>query len=100
MPTNTPMFRAGAPSTEVKYPSTGISRPNRVWVTASGSASMSAVTPKIAPVMELISIKAMTAANAPPALSFAQEPPIAAAKRICRLLITAHPMLSMVLPTM
>ena len=47
----------------------------------------------------LISINAITAANAPPAFSFAQLPPIAAAKRICRLLITAQPIFSITLPT-
>ena len=39
--------------------------------------------------MTLMRMKAMTAANAPPARSFA---------RMCRLLITAQPMVSMVLP--
>ena len=43
---------------------------------------MSFVTPKIAPVILLIKIKAITAANAPPAFSFAHEPPIAMAKSI------------------
>ena len=73
IPTNTPMFNAGEPSTDVKYPSTAISCPNKVWVTAFGSASISLVTPKIAPVIELIKTNAMIAANAPPALSFDQS---------------------------
>ena len=60
---------------------------------------MSEVMPNNAPVITLIRINAITAAKAPPALSFAQEPPIATAKRICRLLMMAQPMLSIVLPT-
>ena len=59
---------------------------------------MSAVTPKIEPVILLIKINAIIAANAPPALSFAQEPPIAHANKICRLLITAQPIFSIVEP--
>ena len=50
------------------------------------------------PVIWLIKIKVMIAANAPPARSFAQEPPIAIANKICRLLITAQPIFSIVLP--
>jgi len=99
IPTNTPIFNAGAPKTEVKYPFTRISFPNSVWVTAFGSASMSEEMPNSAPVITLIRIKAITDAKAPPARSFAQEPPIATAKRICRLLMMAQPMLSIVLPT-
>ena len=99
IPTNTPMFSAGAPSTEVKYPFTRISWPNSVWVTASGSLSIAEVTPKMEPVIWLIRIKVMIAAKAPPARSFAQEPPIAIANKMCRLLITAQPMFSIVLPT-
>ena len=98
IPTNTPMFRAGAPRTEVKYPFTRISWPRRVRVTASGLFRSALLTPNRAPVMTLIRTNAITAANAPPARSFAQEPPMATAKRICRLLMTAHPMVSMVLP--
>ena len=82
IPTKTPIFRAGAPSTEVKYPFTRISWPNNVWVTASGSLSIAEVTPKMEPVIWLIRIKVMIAANAPPARSLAQEPPIATANRI------------------
>lgn len=80
IPTNTPIFNAGAPKTEVKYPFTRISFPNSVWVTAFGSASMSEEMPNSAPVITLIRIKAITDAKAPPARSFAQEPPIATAK--------------------
>ena len=98
MPTNTPMFSAGAPRTEVKYPFTRISWPSRVRVTAAGSFKSALLTPKRAPVITLMRIKAMTAAKAPPARSFAQEPPMATANRMCRLLITAQPMVSMVLP--
>ena len=92
------MFSAGAPRTEVKYPFTRISRPSRVRVTAAGSFKSALLTPKRAPVMTLMRMKAMTAAKAPPARSFAQEPPMATANRMCRLLITAQPMVSMVLP--
>ena len=98
IPTNTPIFSAGASRTDVKYPSTGISVPNSVCVTADSSASMSPVTPKIAPVIRLIRIKLIPAAKAPPALSLAQLPPIARAKRICRFPIIAHPIFSITLP--
>ena len=98
IPTNTPIFKAGAPSTEVKYPFTSISFPNSVRVTAAGSARSALLTPKSAPVTTLIRINAITAANAPPAFSFAQEPPMATANKMCRLLITAQPMVSIVLP--
>ena len=67
-------------------------------MTASGLFRSALLTPNRAPVMTLIRTNAITAANAPPARSFAQEPPMATAKRICRLLMTAHPMVSMVLP--
>ena len=60
---------------------------------------MAEVTPKTEPVIWLIRINVINAAKAPPALSFAQEPPIAIANRICRLLMIAHPMFSIVLPT-
>ena len=50
------------------------------------------------PVMTLMSAKASTAAKAPPARSFAQLPPMATANRICRLLMTAQPMFSIVVP--
>ena len=93
------MFSAGTPNTEVKYPFTKISFPNNVCVIASGSFNIAEVTPNIEPVIWLIKINVITAANAPPALSFAQEPPIATANKICKLLITAHPMFSIVLPT-
>ena len=59
---------------------------------------MSLVTPKTAPVIRLMRMKEMTAANAPPERSFAQEPPIAAANRICRFVMMAQPMFSMVEP--
>ena len=98
IPTNTPMFSAGTPRTDVKYPFTRISFPNNVCVTAEASFNISEVTPKIEPVIWLIRMNVITAANAPPALSFAHEPPIATANRICRLLMTAHPMFSIVLP--
>ena len=65
---------------------------------ALGSASIALVTPKILPVITLMSANASTAANAPPARSFAQLPPMATANRMCRLLITAQPMFSMVVP--
>ena len=42
---------------------------------------------------------ASTAAKAPPARSFAQLPPMATANRMCRLLMTAQPIFSMVVPT-
>ena len=61
--------------------------------------TISAVTPKIVPVILLIKINAITAANAPPARSLAQLPPIAAANKICRLLITAQPICSITEPT-
>ena len=77
---------------------TAISRPNRVWVTALGSSSMALVTPKMLPVMTLMRANASTAAKAPPARSFAQLPPMATANRMCRLLMTAQPMFSMVVP--
>ncbi len=48
--------------------------------------------------MTLIRANASTAANAPPTRSFAQPPPMATANRMCRLLITAQPMFSMVVP--
>ncbi len=82
IPTNTPIFKAGASNTLVKNPLTMIFVPNRVWVNASSFASMSLVTPKIAPVIRLIKINEIPAANAPPALSFAQLPPIAKANKI------------------
>ena len=66
--------------------------------TAPSCVSISPVTPKTAPVTRLIRIKAITAAKAPPARSFAQEPPIAAAKRICRFVIMAQPIFSMTEP--
>ena len=59
---------------------------------------MALVTPKMLPVMTLISAKASTAAKAPPARSLAQLPPMATANRMCRLLMTAQPMFSMVVP--
>ena len=77
---------------------TAISCPNRVWVTALGSVSMALVTPKMLPVITLMSANASTAAKAPPARSFAQLPPMATANRICRLLMTAQPMFSIVVP--
>ena len=43
-------------------------------------------------------MNAITAAKAPPARSFAHEPPIATANKICRLLITAQPIFSITLP--
>ena len=70
-----------------------------VWVTALGSASMALVTPKMLPVMTLMRANASTAAKAPPARSFAQLPPMATANRMCRLLMTAQPMFSIVVPT-
>ena len=48
--------------------------------------------------MQLMSTKEITAAKAPPARSLAQEPPMATAKRMCRLLMMAQPMFSMVVP--
>lgn len=75
---------------------TAISCPNMVWVTALGSASMALVTPKMLPVMTLMRANASTAAKAPPARSFAQLPPMATANRMCRLLITAQPIFSIV----
>ena len=59
---------------------------------------MALVTPNAAPVMQLIRINEIIAANAPPARSFAQEPPIAAANKICKLLMIAHQIFSIVLP--
>ena len=55
--------------------------------------------PKTAPVIRLIRMKEITAAKAPPERSFAQEPPMAAANRICRLVMMAQPMFSIVDPT-
>ena len=98
IPIKTPIFKAGEPSTEVKYPFTKILVPKRVCVVASGSSNISLVTPKMEPVVILIRINANSAAKAPPAFSFAHEPPIAAAKRICKFVMTAHPKFSTTLP--
>ena len=46
----------------------------------------------------MIKINEMIAANAPPARSFAQEPPIAAANKICKFVMIAQPIFSIVLP--
>ena len=54
----------------------------------------------MAPVTTLMRQKAMTAAKAPPAFSFAQEPPMAAANRMCRFPMIAQPIWAMVLPAM
>jgi len=43
-------------------------------------------------------MKAIIAAKAPPAFSFAHEPPMAAANKICKLPIIAQPIFSIVLP--
>ena len=43
---------------------------------------MSGLTPKIAPVILFVRIKVSNPAKAPPARSFAQDPPIATANRI------------------
>ena len=59
---------------------------------------MALVTPKMLPVITLMRANASTAAKAPPARSFAQLPPMATANRMCRLLMTAQPMFSMVVP--
>ena len=48
--------------------------------------------------MTLIRQKAITAAKAPPARSFAQEPPMAAANRMCRLLMIPQPISATVVP--
>ena len=65
-----------------------------VLTTAVLSANISPVTPNITPVIRLIRIKDRPAAKAPPARSLAQLPPIAKAKRICRLPITPQPICS------
>ncbi len=98
IPTNTPIFKAGASNTLVKNPFTIILVPNNVCVNALSSANIALFTPKTAPVIRLINIKAIPAANAPPARSFAQLPPIANAKSRCRFPIIAQPMLSITLP--
>ena len=98
IPTKTPMFKAGASNTLVKKPSIMIFVPNNVWVKAPSSVNIALVTPKIEPVIRLIKIKAIPAANAPPARSLAQLPPIANANNKCRLPIIAQPMFSMTPP--
>lgn len=67
-------------------------------VVAPSAVSISLVTPKKEPVSKLIRINAMDAANAPPARSLAQEPPIATANNRLRLLITPHPILETMFP--
>ncbi len=74
-----------------------MSAPNSDLTVAVGSANISAVTPKIAPEIRLIKINAIKAANAPPARSFAQDPPIATANKTCKLPIIAQPISSMIL---
>ncbi len=98
IPTKTPIFKAGASNTLVKKPSIMIFVPNKVWVNAPSSANMALVTPKIDPVIRLINTKAIPAANAPPARSFAQLPPIANANNKCKLPIIAQPILSITPP--
>ncbi len=49
---------------------------------------------KMAPVIRLIKTKEIPAANAPPARSLAQLPPIANANSKCKLPIIAQPILS------
>ena len=68
--------------------------PKKVLTTALESFSISLDTPNITPVIRLIKMKDRPAAKAPPARSFAQLPPIARAKRICRLPITPQPICS------
>ncbi|MPM31106.1 hypothetical protein SDC9_77659 [bioreactor metagenome] len=72
-----------------------MSWPNKVLVVAPSVASISPVTAKSLPVVRLIRMKASKAAKAPPARSFAQDPPMATAKRMCRLTMTAQPKSSM-----
>ena len=72
--------------------------PNKVCVNASLFANISLVTPKIAPVIRLININEIPAANAPPARSFAQLPPIASANKRCKFPIIAQPIFSITPP--
>ena len=72
--------------------------PKKELTVAPAVVSISLVTPNTAPVIRLIRIKEITAAKAPPERSFAQEPPMAAANRMCRLVMMAQPIFSMVEP--
>ena len=88
------MLSAGAPNTLVKKPLTMIGVPNKVWVVEASSKSILSLTLKTAPVIRLMRMKAKPAAKAPPARSLAQFPPIASAKRMCKLTMIAQPMFS------
>ena len=73
--------------------------PKSDFTVAVLSKSISLFTPKILPVILLISINAIIDAKAPPALSLAHDPPMATANNICMLFINPHPIVSNTLDT-